>query len=63
MTWLLKPSVLNKRQNSRHLPDTSLQEQVTVALEPNAGLQETLQCVTLPAKAVNNIGTWEQALV
>jgi hypothetical protein len=63
MTWLLKPSVLINKINDRRLPDASLQEQVTVALEPNAGLQEALKRVTLPAKAVNNISTWERALV
>jgi hypothetical protein len=42
--------------NGQRSPDTSLQEQVAVALEANAGLQETLERITLPAQAVNNVG-------
>lgn len=39
------------------LPDPSLKQKITVALQPNAGLQERLEGIALPVQAVDNIST------
>ena len=39
------------------LPDTGLEQQIIVAFETDARLEETIKRVTLPAKAVDDIRT------
>ena len=55
-TYSLNQAILSASVHG-HLPDTSLKQQVTAALETDASLQECLQRVALPVQAVDDVGT------
>jgi len=38
-------------------PNTSLKKQVSISLEANAGFEECIERIALPAQAVDDIGT------
>jgi hypothetical protein len=57
----MKSKSLRKKkvfESEDDLPDTRLQQQISVAFDTNTGFKEGLEGVTLPAQAVNNIGSY-----
>lgn len=47
-----------RRKETRNLPEPGLKQEVAITLQADTSLQEALEGVALPVKAVDNVGSW-----